>query len=198
MSWLDARQKIQEGTDYTDNVDVPFGDETIELHHRLLTESELLDVEASMDREELMEHQSSDLSDAEQRIRELQRKDDLSPAEEEELRELARQIQAEQAGVMNSMGKDAFNAFMNAGKKALTPSEADIEEHFELSPDEMERRFNFVPETRPDMREAIELEMREMVDDQPYPIKLIVGQKAYAESIALLGDADLDEGNPTP
>ncbi|MDB9247449.1 hypothetical protein PN419_00310 [Halorubrum ezzemoulense] len=197
MSWLDARQKIQEGTDYTDTVEVPFGDETIELTHRLLTESELYEVEASIDREELMEYQQEDMSDAEQRIRELQEKDDLTAAEQQELKDLARQIQAEQAGIMDSMGEEAFDAFMNAGRTALTPSEEDIDEHFELSTDEQERRFNFVPNTREEMREAIELEMREMVVDQPYPIKLIVGQKAYAESVSLLGDAELDEGNPT-
>lgn len=196
MSWLDAREKIQEGTDYTDTIDVPFGDETIELTHRLLNESELYEVEAAIDREELMEYQQSDFSDAEQRIRELQDKDELTAAEEEELRDLARQIQAEQAGIMDSMGDEAFDAFMAAGKKALTASEEDIDEHFELSVDEQERRFNFKPTTREDMKEAIELEMREMVVDQPYPIKLIVGQKAYAESVSLLGDAEVDPNDP--
>jgi len=108
------------------------------------------------------------------------------------LQELAQQIQAEQAGIMDAMGEDAFDAFMEAGRTAITPSQDDIDEHFELSTDEQERRFNFIPKTREDMREAIELEMREMVVEQPYPIKLIIGQKAYFESIALLGDADLD------
>jgi len=192
MSWLEAREKIQEGTSYTDAVDVPFGDRTIELTHRLLDESELYEVEAAIDREQMMEYQADDMSDAEQRIRELQSKDELSGAEEQELQELAQQIQAQQAGIMDAMGEDAFDAFMDAGKMALTASESDIDEHFELSTDEQERRFNFIPQTREDMREAIELEMREMVVEQPYPIKLIVGQKAYFESIALLGDADLD------
>jgi len=192
MSWLEAREKIQEGTSYTDTVDVPFGDRTIELTHRLLDESELYEVEAAIDREQMMEYQADDISNAEQRIRELQDKAELSTAEEQELQELAQQIQAEQAGIMDAMGEDAFDAFMEAGRTAITPSQDDIDEHFELSTDEQERRFNFIPKTREDMREAIELEMREMVVEQPYPIKLIIGQKAYFESIALLGDADLD------
>jgi len=192
MSWLEAREKIQEGTSYTDTVDVPFGDRTIELTHRLLDESELYEVEAAIDREQMMEYQADDMSNAEQRIRELQDKAELSTAEEQELQELAQQIQAEQAGIMDAMGEDAFDAFMEAGRTAITPSQDDIDEHFELSTDEQERRFNFIPKTREDMREAIELEMREMVVEQPYPIKLIIGQKAYFESIALLGDADLD------
>lgn len=196
MSWIQARQKIIDGTEYRDSVEVPFGNETIELTHRLLTESELLDIEASIDREKLTQHQSSDLSDAEQRVSELQQKDDLSASEQNELQELAKQIQAQQAGLMDSMGDDAFDAFMGAGKTALVPSEEDIDAHFDLSLDEQERRFNFVPNTRDDMADAIELEMQEMVSEQPYPIKLIVGQKAYAESLSLLGDADLEGADP--
>jgi len=192
MSWLEAREKIQEGTSYTDTVDVPFGDRTIELTHRLLDESELYEVEAAIDREQMMEYQADDMSNAEQRIRELQDKAELSAAEEQELQELAQQIQAEQAGIMDAMGEDAFDAFMEAGRTAITPSQDDIDEHFELDGfthvfaglwNEVEAPFLFV---------RGELEMREMVVEQPYPIKLIIGQKAYFESIALLGDADLD------
>lgn len=197
MSWLEARQEITEGKQHRDTVEVPFGDKTIDLTHRLLTESELLDIETEIDREEMVDHIESDMSDAEQRLKQLQQKDELSSAEEQELRELAQQIQAEQAGLMDSLGEEAFEAFMEAGRTALTASEEDIDEHFDLPTDEQRRRFNFVPETREDMREAIELEMEEMVVDQPYPIKLIVGQKAYGESMRLLSDSDLDVGNPT-
>ena len=197
MSWLEARQEITEGKDYRDTVEVPFGEKTIDLTHRLLTETELLEIESTIDREEMVDHMESEASDAEQRLQQLQQKDDLTTAEEQELQDLARQIQAEQAGIMNSMGMETFKAFMNAGKTALTPSEEDIEEHFDLSAEEQRQRFNFVPNTRDDMREAIELEMEEMVQEQPYPIKLIVGQKAYAESLSLLGDTELSAGNPT-
>jgi hypothetical protein len=193
MTWEKARQKITEGTEYTDTVPVPFGNETIELTHRLLNESELLEIEASIDRSELTDHAESDLSDAQQRIQTLQQKDELSDEEERELQELAQQVQAEQAGLMDSMGYDTFQAFMEAGKKALTPSSEDIDNAFDLNSDEQERRFNFRPSTRDEMREALELEMREMVEDQPYPIKLIVGQKAYSESLSLLGDVEGNE-----
>lgn len=198
MSWLNARQKIIEGKDYTDTVDVPFGSETIEFTHTLLDEAELLEVESSLDREQMVEHSQSDMSDAQQRVQALQQKDELTDEEESELRDLMQQIQAEQGGLMDSMGEDAFDAFMDAGKKTITASEEDIDEHFDLSIDEQERRFNFVPETREEMRNAIELEMRDMIDEQPYPIKLIVGQKAYMESLSVLGDVDMDlEGNGT-
>ena len=165
MTWEQGRRKITEGKEYTNTVPVPFGDETIELTHRLLTEGELLEVEASIDREELTDHTESELSDAQQRIQTLQGKDELTDSEEQELKDLAQQIQAEQAGLMNSMGYDTFTAFMKAGKKALTPSETDIENGFDLDTDEQQRRFNFRPSTRDEMREALELEMEEMVFD---------------------------------
>ena len=197
MTWLEARQEITEGKEHRDTVPVPFGDKTIELTHRLLTETELLEIESTIDREKMVEHMESEASDAEQRLQQLQSKDELTAAEQQELQDLAQQIQAEQAGIMNSMGMETFRAFMDAGKTALTPSDEDIQEHFDLSTEEQRRRFNFLPETRGDMREAIELEMEEMVEEQPYPIKLIVGQKAYSESLSLLGDTDLQAGNQT-
>lgn len=193
MTWADARQKIIDGREYTDTVDVPFGDEVLTLTHKLLTETELLEIESSIDREELTDHAESDLSDAEQRIQTLQQKAELTDEEERELKELAKQVQAERAGLMNSMGMETFNAFMDAGKKALTPAEEDIDDAFELDPSKQETRFNFTPTTREEMREALELEMQEMVVDQPYPIKLIVGQKAYGESMSLLGNVEDEE-----
>jgi len=107
------------------------------------------------------------------------------------------EVQAKQADVLDSMGEDGFAAIMEAGKEALTPSSADIDAAFDTPSTEQERRFNFVPTTRDEMREALELEMQTEVEEQPYPIKFIVGQAAYAESMSLLGSTDIDSGNPT-
>ena len=198
MSWLEARPKIEQGREHTDTVEVPIGGGTITLTHRLLTERELTDVEAALDRQDMVDHIESDVSDYEQRFQELQSKDELTAAEKQELEDLGRQIQAEQAGIMDSMGKEAFDAFMDAGKKALVPTDDDIDDYFGMEASEQRDIFGFLPETRTEMREAIKDDMVEVVEGQPYPFKFIVGQKAYAESLSLLGDTDLDAGNPTP
>lgn len=197
MSWIQARQKISEGKEYRDTIDVPFGGETIELSHRLLTESELMEIEATIDRQQMVEHIESEMSDAEQRFQELQSKAELTASEERELTELGQQIQAEQAGIMDSMGEETFDAFMDAGRKAIVPSEEDIDAHFDMTSDEQRSIFGFAPTTRDEMHDAIKDDMVDMVQDQPYPIKLIIGQKAYGESLSLLGDTDVDAGNPT-
>jgi len=185
MSWEKARQKITEGVNYTDTVPIPFGGETIELNHRLLHEGELLQIESSIDREALQQHQQSGESETEQRIKELQSKDELTTEEERELEELVKQFTAEQSGVMDSMGYETFEAFMEAGKKALVPSNDDINTAFDLDIEEQERRFGTVPNNRKQMKDALKTEMETMVDNQPYPIKFFVGQKAYAESLSL-------------
>lgn len=195
-TWLKARQKINEGKDYTEKTPVPFGDETIEITHRLLTESELMAVQSNIDQEALLEHRTDGESDAEQRLRELQNKDELTDAEERELQEVGDEVQRQKAGIMNSLGKETYDAFMEAGKKALTPSEEDIDDAYALSPDEQENLFGKVLTHRNEARDLLKSDMRNSVEDQPYPIKYIIGQAAYGESMKLLGDEeDIDLGN---
>jgi len=198
MTWEKARQKITEGVEYRDTVPVQFGDETIDLTYRLLNEGELFEVESAIDTEALLEHRESEDSAVESRIRELQQKDTLSDREKRELEDLSQRLAAEQQGIMDSMGYETYQAFMNAGKTALVPSEEDINNAFELGIDEQERRFGTVPNGRDEMFDALKTEMETMVDNQPYPIKFMIGQTAYAESLTVLGDVDnedVEQGN---
>lgn len=198
MTWEKARQKITEGVEYRDTVPIPFGDETIDLTHRLLNEGELFEIESAIDHSALQEHRQSgddddDVSAAEARVRELQSKDELSEREERELKDLSQRLAAQQQGIMDSMGYETYQAFMKAGKTALVPSEEDINNAFELDPSEQKDRFGDIPNTRDQMFDALKTEMETVVDDQPYPIKFMVGQKAYAESLSVLGNVDADD-----
>jgi len=198
MTWEKARQKISEGVEYRDEVPIPFGDETINLTHRLLNEGELFEVESAIDHEALQDHRESEDSAAESRVRELQQKKSLSDREKRELEDLSQRLAAEQQGIMDSMGYETYQAFMKAGKTTLVPSEQDINNAFELGIDEQERRFGKPPNGRDEMFDALKTEMETMVDDQPYPIKFMIGQKAYTESLTVLGDVDeqdIEEGN---
>ena len=187
--WAKARRKINEGKNYKESANVALGDITVELSHRLLTESEYLQVRTDIDTEKLREHRSEGQSDAEERVLELQEQDELTEAEERELKEVSREVKEQQAGIMESLGYETYKAFMDAGKKALVPSDDDIQDAFNLDIDEQKSRFNFVPQTREDMAEALKLEMNEVVTDSPYLIKFTIGQQAFAESTRLLGNS---------
>ncbi len=214
MSWEEARQKIQKGREYRDTVDVPFGDPvtgevvTIELTHRLLDEEEYWNVAQSIDTEALDDDDDGDgdgdgddgvdeeVREAQERARELQQKDELSDAEERELEQCLQTVHEQQGALLDILGEETFDALLNVGQTTLTPSSNDIQNAFDLTPDEQEDRFGFVPSTKEQMRDALELEMEEEVTDQPYPIKLMVGMKAWAESQSVLGDTDIDASNP--
>lgn len=204
MSWEQARQKIQQGVDYTDTIDVPFGDpetgdvETIELTHRLLNENEYWELAQSIDTDTMdQDDPDEEVVEAQQRVRELQQKDELTTAEEEELEDKLTLIQREQGSLFEAFGEETFDALMEIGKKTLVPSDEDIEAVFDLDPTTQEDRFNFIPSSRAEVKEALELEMQNTVTEQPYPIKLLVGMKAWTESQSILGETDLVEGNPT-
>lgn len=195
-NWMYARRKMNQGSDFKTTTPVPFGDETIDITHRILNEGELMAVQAHIDQEALREHRTDGESDEERRLRELQDKEALSEQEERELQTLAEEVQRQKAGIMNSLGEETFNAFMEAGKQALTPSEDDIDDAFALDPSEQERIFGKVLTTRREAKEMLKSDMRSTVEDQPYPVKYIIGQAAYGESMKLFGNKeDVDLGN---
>lgn len=192
---MKARQKINEGTDFRKEVPVPMGDEDVKLTHSLLPENELLRIQAEIDQEALMEHQSDGESEEQAELRELQKKDDEDLTEEDEKRMAALQeeVSRQQAGLMNSLGYDTFKAFCVVGKRCLEPTEGDIEDAFDLTTAEQNEFYGEELTTRDRARELVKEDMVEMVEDQPYPIKFIVGQSAYTESMKLFGDADEEE-----
>ena len=202
MSWHKAQAKIRKGKNYTDTVEVPFVDpetgETthIDLHYRLPSETEQLKVQQAVDFSELEDvNQGEDIVEAQERVRELQAKDDLTPAEEQELQEQMRVVQQNEAELMSAMGEEMFDAILDLGKTCLTATDEDVNAAFEQDPATQRERFNFIPETRDDMREALELEQNTLLEEQPYPVKFTVGMAAFDESQSLLDDTDLDEGN---
>jgi hypothetical protein len=205
MTWNKARQKIQSARSYTDTVDVPFGDpetgeiETVELTHRLLNETEYWSVAQSIDQGAVDNPDTDDeAGEAQKVVAELQGKENLNDKEQRRLEEALQTMQENQGSLMSQLGEETFDALMDVGKTCLVPSGEDIEAGFDLAPPEMKKRFNFVPNTRDEMKEAIELEMQEELEEQPYPIKFIVGMKAWSESQSVLGQTQLDSTDPDP
>jgi|APHM01.1.fsa_nt_gi hypothetical protein len=205
MTWEQARQKIQSGTSYRDTVRVPFGDpetgelESIELTHRLLTENEYWDVAASIDNEEVEQDDPDDeVEKAQQTVQRLQGKENLTEYQERELEDALETVQRNQGQLISNLGEETFNALLRVGKTCLAPSETDVDQAFNMPAPKQEQRFNFIPNTRDQVREAVKLEMEEMVQEQPYLIKFIVGLKAWSASQSVVGQTDVDSENPDP
>jgi hypothetical protein len=205
MTWEQARQKIQSGTSYRDTVRVPFGDpetgelESIELTHRLLTENEYWNVAASIDNSEVeQDDPDGEVEKAQQTVQRLQGKENLTPHQEKELESALETVQQNQGQLISNLGQETFDALLDVGKTCLAPSQEDVDAAFNMSPPEQEQRFKFVPNTRDEMRDAIKLEMEDMVEDQPYLIKFIVGLKAWSASQSVVGQTDVDSENPDP
>ena len=185
---MKARQKIQEGKDWRGTANVVLGGDTQELTHRLLTETEFFEVRQSIDLQKLQEYAQEEESEAEKRVKELQQKEELSDAEEEELEELSVEVQQKQAEIEEALGENAYQSLMDAGKKALVPSEEDVTEAMNLPVEEQKRIFGRIPNGgKPVFRDLLKSDMEEMVEEQPYPIKYLIGQQAFVESVKLLG-----------
>jgi len=120
---------------------------------------------------------------------ELQRKDELTEEEQDELIELAEEVNPEDEG-RESLPDAAVDALMDAGKHAIKPTEGDVQDIISADPETQERVFGEIPEhLDTDTAESLLGEyMREQIEDQPFPIKFSLGQRAYMETVAVQGN----------
>jgi hypothetical protein len=192
--WRKARNKITDGTDWRGTVAVPLGDETIEIGHRLLTESEFFRVKEAIDLAELQQYEDEAMDDEMERLQELQAKndDDLTPTEQEELEELSTKLAVKQSELQDKLGDDVYEELLWAGRKAIHPTDEDVSEF--MNDLEWQKQLNdgdpIEGTTRKRFEQVLKADMEQMVDDQPYPIKYMVGQAAFKESMQLLGNAE--------
>lgn len=184
--WTRAKKKSREGVEFIDYANVPMGDETFELAYGLLSGDDFLDIYGRMDIQTIREYQ--DESDTNERLQELQSKDELTDDEEDELQDLHEEVTEESAELISRLGDDTLSAIQDAGRLALRPDREDINDALELSSAEQEERFGETLRTPQEAREAIETEMREVVKESPYLIAWTIGQKAFEESQRLVGN----------
>lgn len=188
--YLTARDKINQGVDWRGTANVPVDGETMQFGHRLLNETEFHDLKRVIPLSELREYKNSDESDAEKRLQELQQKDELSDAEERELEQLQAEVAAMQDDIEDALGEDAYDEIMRAGRRAIMPTEDDVEDIINAPHDVQRRVLGEVPQML-DFDTAEELlkeDMVETVSQQPYPIKFTVGMQAFAETVRVLGN----------
>jgi len=191
---LRADEKIEQGLDWGDTMSIPIAGEKMEFGFTLLNERTRTMVQNTLPMDELRQYRSDGMSDEHKRLMELQRKDDLSESEREELIELAEEVNPEEEG-RDSLGEDAVDALMDAGKHALEPTEDDVSDLLAADPETQERIFDGELPKHMDAdvaRDALREYMQERIEGQPFPIKFTLGQRAYMETLAVQGNGFQD------
>jgi len=195
-----AKRKINEAKNWQGDVSVSVGTETLTFKHRLLTESEFLELQRELDKDALSDDDDvapADMgeTDAQERLLELQEQEDLSEDEQQELRELTQEVAGQTDRIERALGEDGYDLLMQMGKDVIQPSQADVDYVFDMITDEPTEALRMMgmdslPEnmTKGDVEDRLQAELRGMIDGQPYPIKLNVGMQAMAETISVLGN----------
>jgi len=186
--FLRADEKIEQGIEWSDTMAIPVAGEKMEFGFTLLNERVRQRVQNTLPMDEFKQYRKGGMSDEHKRLMELQRKDDLTDEEREELVDLAEEVNPEEEG-RDSLGEDAVDALMDAGKHAIEPTDGDVQDVLGRSPDEQQSMFGHVPEGGGDViREELRSYMKERIEDQPFPIKFTLGQRAYMETLAVSGN----------
>jgi len=187
---LRADEKIDQGLDWSDTMTIPVAGEKMEFGFTLLPERVNQDVQNNLPLDEFREYRSDGMSDEHKRLMELQRKDELSESEREELLELAEEVNPEEEG-RDSLDDEAVDALMNAGKEALEPTEDDVSDVLSADPETQERIFDGELPKHMDAdvaRDALREYMKDRIENQPFPIKFTLGQRAFMETVAVQGN----------
>jgi hypothetical protein len=186
---LRADEKIREGTDWEGTMSIPVAGEKLEFGFTLLDERVRQAVQNELPMDEFRKYRQSDMSDEQKRLLELQRKEDLTDEEETELIELAEEVNPEEEG-RDSLPDGAVAALMDAGKHALEPTEDDVQDVLAADPDIQQRIFGEMPDhvNTESARNALREYMRDQIEEQPFPIKFTLGQRAYMETVAVAGN----------
>lgn len=190
-----AEDKITNATDWRGDVNINMGGETITFQHRLLNESEFLAVKQALNLSELQSDEpdgNMGQTGAQERLLELQQKDELTEEEEAEIQELSGEVAQQTDRIEKALGEDGYKLLMAMGKKTIKPNDSDVEYVFNANPEEMKRHMGVdklpSPLTKSVIEDHLEDKLADMVTNQPYPIKLNVGMQALSETISVLGN----------
>jgi len=187
--FLRADAKIEDGTEWSDTMTIPIAGEEMTFGFELLDERTRQQVQSNLPLEKFRDYQQGGMSEQQERLMELQRQDDLSDDEQEELVALAQEVNPEEEG-RDTLGEDAVNALMDAGKHALRPTDGDITDVLNAPPNVQERVLGEIPDhlDHETVEDGLQSYMRKRVENQPFPIKFHIGQRAFMETIAVQGN----------
>lgn len=187
--FLRADEKIEQGLDWEDTMTIPIAGNKMEFGFTLLDERMRQQVQSTLPLEKFRDYRKGGMSEQQERLMELQRKDDLTDDEQEELVELAQEVNPEEEG-RDTLGDDAVNALMDAGKHAIEPTEGDIQDVIAADPQRQEAILGELPDhlDTETVRDGLREYMRDRIEEQPFPIKFQLGQRAFMETIAVQGN----------
>ena len=187
--FLRADEKIEQGLDWEDTMTIPIAGDKMEFGFTLLDERMRQQVQSTLPLEKFRDYRKGGMSEEQERLMELQRKDDLTDDEQEELVELAQEVNPEEEG-RDTLGDDAVNALMDAGKHAIEPTEGDIQDVIAADPQRQEAILGELPDhlDTETVRDGLREYMRDRIEEQPFPIKFQLGQRAFMETIAVQGN----------
>lgn len=191
---LRADEKIEKGINWSDTMLIPVAGEKMEFGFTLLDETVRQRVQEALPMDEFREYKKDGVSEEQERIMELQRKDDLTEDEQDEMLELMEEVNPEEEG-RNKLGDEAVDALMMAGKEALEPTEADVNDLMSADPEVQQKVFDGSIPSMLDQeaaRDGLREYMKERVVGQPFPIKYVLGQRAYMETVAVAGNGFQD------
>lgn len=185
---LVADEKIEQGTEWQDTMKVPIAGEKLAFGFTLLDERVRQRVLNQLDLDEFRDYRKGGRSEEHERLIELQRKDELSEDEEEELLDLIDDVNPEEEG-RDALPDDAIDALMKAGKHAIEPTDGDLQDILAADPPTQERILGHIPEGgKDDIRDDVREYQRDLVESQPFPIKFQIGQRAFMETMSVLGN----------
>ena len=187
--FLLADEKIEKGTYWHDTMAVPVAGEQLEFRFSLLDERIRQRVQNELPMEEFRKYKNDGMSEEHERLLELQRKDELTDDEEDELVELAQQVNPEDEA-RETLGDAATDRLMDAGVHAVEPTEGDVDDIMAADPETQERILGEIPDhmDRSVAREKLTEYMEDRIEGQPFPIKFVLGQRAYMETVAVAGN----------
>lgn len=187
--FLRADEKIQQGNEWQDTMTIPIAGEKMTFGFTLLDERVLQKVQSTLPLEEFRDYKKGGMSEEQKRLMELQRKDDLSEEEREELIELSQEVNPEEEG-RDTLGDDAVEALMEGGKHAIEPTDDDVTDVMNAVPETQEEILGELPDhlDKETVRDGLREYMRERIEDQPFPIKFHIGQRAFMETISVQGN----------
>lgn len=188
-----AKKKIADAKNWRGDVNVSLGDETVTFAHRLLTEGEFFEIKQALNLEAATDNSGNvGQTEAQERLLELQQKEELSEEEEEELSELAGEVAQEMDQIEDALGDEGYNILMDMGQRAIEPTDEDIEYVYDCNPQEMKQLMGVSSLPNPITKDAVAEELRgelvDMVKNQPYPITVNVGMQAFSETMSVLGN----------
>lgn len=196
--WTESnlKQRSIKAAEYMDYANIPVGDDTYEIPYTLPNQTQMLDVQESINVGSIaeaqadIEEENDDVKEAEDLIQELQTKDDLSKEQERELRNAQITLAKNRGAIIDALGRETLDAFYNLGRNCIEPDEEDISNVLS-NPAEAIARFEDIDGaqtpsngewTRNMVRDALKAEMQSILDDVPFMIYFTLGQTVFEQA----------------